>query len=121
MWVGKAALLRRREQISRAAALPYGSANLTSPQLKWECSLSATDKLHGSPVIPALKNGQAQLREQPDGGLLDKLLFGVGVGHEVKRECHRRPGALLAVWLGELSPVAVSVLPPALLERLAAP
>jgi hypothetical protein len=24
----------------------------------------------------------AKLREQPDGGLLDKLVFGVGVGHE---------------------------------------
>jgi len=23
----------------------------------------------------------AKLREQPDGGLLDKLVFGVGVGH----------------------------------------
>jgi hypothetical protein len=23
-----------------------------------------------------------KLREQPDGGLLDKLVFGVGVGHE---------------------------------------
>ena len=25
--------------------------------------------------------GPAKLREQPDGGLLDKLVFGVGVGH----------------------------------------
>ena len=26
-------------------------------------------------------HGPAKLREQPDGGLLDKLVFGVGVGH----------------------------------------
>ena len=26
----------------------------------------------------------AKLREQPDGGPLDKLVFGVGVGHGVK-------------------------------------
>jgi hypothetical protein len=29
-------------------------------------------------------HGPAQLREQPDGGLLDKLVFGVGVGAHFK-------------------------------------
>jgi hypothetical protein len=35
-------------------------------------------------------HGPAKLREQPDGGLLDKLVFGVGVGHGLMAGMLRR-------------------------------
>lgn len=35
--------------------------------------------------------GSAKLRKQPDGGLLDKRVFGVGVGHESLVGVHRWP------------------------------
>jgi hypothetical protein len=38
------------------------------------------------PVRQRLSN----LLEQPDGGLLDKLVFGVGVGHSSKRVSLKR-------------------------------
>ena len=36
-------------------------------------------------------HGPAKLREQPDGGLLDKLVFGVGVGRHRKYLFYLRP------------------------------
>ena len=32
-------------------------------------------------VLERRHHGPAKLREQPDGGLLDQLVLGVGVGH----------------------------------------
>ena len=64
---------------NRSNAARNRDTNTTSP------FVSREQASRGSPATSALGGGPppcpAKLREQPDGGLLDKLVFGVGVGH----------------------------------------
>ena len=55
----------------------YNVSKLRTNPFSSECAARAKDLLQRRHCSPA------KLREQPDGGLLDKLVFGVGVGHEV--------------------------------------
>ena len=49
-------------------------------------------------VFPRRRHrGPAKLREQPDGGLLDKLVFGVGVRHGLKHLAYSKEELLKEV------------------------
>jgi len=64
---------------NRSNAARKRDTNTTSPFV----SRPSSPASRGSPAAPALggaRHGPAKLCEQPDGGRLDKLVFGVGVG-----------------------------------------
>jgi hypothetical protein len=76
------ALRSSRSLYNQAKSLFNRDTNTTSPFV----SRPSNPASRGSPGHAGIGrwpcHGPAKLREQPDGGLLDKLVFGVGVGHE---------------------------------------
>ncbi len=70
---------------NRSNAARNRDTNTTSPFVSRPSNPAVTRLASNAGVGRWPYHGPAKLREQPDGGLLDKLVFGVGVGHGSKR------------------------------------
>ena len=89
---------RSRVNSSTAAEMASGgSAGFSRSNAARNRDTNTTSPFVSRPSVPPAPNISssrrhrlpAKLREQPDGGLLDKLVFGVGVGHgSVRLQIH---------------------------------